>query len=65
MGLLKIKLLARAPLCPFDGKPCQRALSPIDGDLDCGGLVYFDFSGELVTVVPVCDRYVMRSSIES
>lgn len=56
---MKIRLVKPSSLCPFDNKPCLRPLSPIDGDLQCGGMYRFSLVGDDVketVLVPVCER---------
>jgi len=61
----------RFVVCPFDGKPCSRPVSPLDGDLQCGGQwamvmdenvagadsVTFVPEFVEVEVMPVCPRF--------
>jgi len=57
------------PVCPYDGKPCSRALSALNGDLDCGEItqqfvpkgyerhVIFTPRYYEVEIRPVCPRW--------
>ena len=42
--------------CIFDNYPCERKPSPIDGDMQCGGIFYDRGEGEVV-LVPPCPRF--------
>ena len=44
-------------LCPFDKYPCSRPRSSIDGDLQCGGIIYGDSSGVEEEITPACPRF--------
>ena len=54
-----VKKYGSARSCPFDGFPCERSPSPIDGDPQCGGISSFDSSaknGEEEVILQPCYR---------
>ena len=48
--------------CLFDGYPCERRPSPIDGDRECFGSSSFGSDIDVV-IVPPCGRYPRVNSI--
>lgn len=62
MGRLEkkhVKKYGSVRKCPFDGFLCERSPSPIDGDLQCGGISSFGSfakNGEEEVVLTPCYR---------